>query len=110
MFQKPLERLTKYTITDPNVLLKELEEIKALGYRIVRGEYKEKNTSIAVPIKNYKGNVIAAINIVGPSIKYSIENQIHYKFIARGISCYFKKIRLSANLAYGMPTFINQIH
>ncbi len=77
MFQKPLERLTKYTITDPNVLLKELEEIKALGYRIVRGEYKEKNTSIAVPIKNYKGNVIAAINIVGPSIKYS-EDRIKY--------------------------------
>ena len=34
-----------------------------MGYGIVRGEYKAKNTSIAVPIKNYKGHVIAAISV-----------------------------------------------
>lgn len=77
ILQKPLKRVTDKTITDPNVLLKELEKIKALGYAIARGEYRKNNTSIAVPIKNYKGNVIAAINVVGPSIKFS-EERIKY--------------------------------
>lgn len=77
ILQKPLERLTDNTITNPNILLKELEKIKDRGYGIARGEYRENITSVAVPIKNHQGNVIAAINIVGPSNKFT-EDRIKY--------------------------------
>lgn len=53
--------------------MNELENISKQGYGIARGEYRENVTSVAVPIRNYIGNVIAAINIVGPSYKFTQE-------------------------------------
>lgn len=78
ILQKPLERVTDKTITDPQVLLKELEKVKSLGYGIARGESRDQITSIAVPIKNYKGNVIAAINLVGQSGRFNDEKIKYY--------------------------------
>lgn len=78
ILQKPLERITDKTITDPNVLLKELETVKLLGYGMAKGESRDQITSIAVPVRNYKGNVIAAINLVGPSTKFADEKIKYY--------------------------------
>ncbi|MEW9670937.1 IclR family transcriptional regulator [Ammoniphilus sp. 3BR4] len=54
------------TITDPAKLLHCFEEIKQLGYSLAIEELHEGVTSLAVPVRDYSGEVIAAISVVGP--------------------------------------------
>jgi IclR family pca regulon transcriptional regulator len=54
---------TPYTITDPNRLRKEIQKARSQVYALVDQELEVGLRSIAVPISNPSGNVIAAINI-----------------------------------------------
>ena len=54
------------TITDPEKLQKDLIDIKIMGYSVAIDEFREGVVSIAVPVRDYTGEVIAAINLVGP--------------------------------------------
>jgi DNA-binding IclR family transcriptional regulator len=67
----PLERLTTSTIQDPKVLLHELALIQERGYAFSQGERVEGASSVAAPIFNATGKVIGAINISGPSTRFS---------------------------------------
>ncbi|HET7579200.1 MAG TPA: IclR family transcriptional regulator [Bacillales bacterium] len=62
-----LEKYAKNTITDPNKLCSALKKIKERGYASSTDEILEGVTSIAAPIRNYTGKVVAAITVVGPS-------------------------------------------
>ena len=61
-----LESFTKYTITSPEKLKKHLEEIRQQGYAESYNELFEGVHSVASPIFNWKGEVVAAISVVGP--------------------------------------------
>lgn len=61
-----LEKYTSSTITDINILKKELLEIRRLGYCFIENEFIEGIVSIAAPIRDYNKNVIAAVSLVGP--------------------------------------------
>ncbi len=67
--KKPLQRLTKNTITDRNILENEIEKVKKLGYAIDNEENENEIKCIAAPIKDNNGKVIAAISISGPSYR-----------------------------------------
>jgi IclR family transcriptional regulator, KDG regulon repressor len=54
------------TISDPEQLRKNLIDIKFKGYSIAIDELHEGVVSLAVPVRDYTGEVIAAISIVGP--------------------------------------------
>jgi IclR family pca regulon transcriptional regulator len=58
-----LEAKTPATITDAARLLRELRSIRQLGYAIVDQELEEGLRSMAVPIRDRAGKVIAAINV-----------------------------------------------
>jgi IclR family pca regulon transcriptional regulator len=58
-----LEQLTPHTITDPERLRSTLEKVRADGYAMVDQELEEGVRSIAAPIRNGRGKVIAAMNI-----------------------------------------------
>jgi len=58
-----LRRLTPHTITDVSELLEKLEEVRAQGFALVDQELEEGVRSIAAPITNSRGDVIAAMNI-----------------------------------------------
>jgi IclR family pca regulon transcriptional regulator len=58
-----LDRLTANTVTDPADLLEELETVRAQGYSIVDQELEEGLRSVAVPVHDAGGVVIAAVNI-----------------------------------------------
>jgi DNA-binding IclR family transcriptional regulator len=67
--ERALERLqafTRKTITDSQAMRKELTLIRERGYAMNRGEWRELVNSIAVPIRDAKTEVIAAIGITGP--------------------------------------------
>jgi len=60
--------LKKYgpnSITDGVLFRQQLGEVQKQGYAICIDELHEDNVSIAAPIRDYTGNVIAAITIVG---------------------------------------------
>ncbi len=52
--------------TDPQALLKELHTIRETGYSICIEELHEDVVSIAAPIRDYTGEVISAVSVVGP--------------------------------------------
>ncbi|MDT8859699.1 IclR family transcriptional regulator [Alkalihalobacillus sp. MEB130] len=55
------------SITDQNQLMKDLEIIRQNGYSICINELHDEVVSIAAPVRDYSGDVIAAVSIVGPS-------------------------------------------
>lgn len=54
------------TITDINQLKKELSEIRKKGYSISNSENSDDMYGVAAPIFSYSGEIIAAVNLVGP--------------------------------------------
>lgn len=61
-----LEKYTKNTITDPDELRAHLKEIREMGYAYSIEEFSEGVITIAAPIYDYTGKIIAALSIVGP--------------------------------------------
>ncbi|RHW38355.1 IclR family transcriptional regulator [Lysinibacillus yapensis] len=66
VIQQGLNRFTKNTITDPQKLREQLKEIQKNGYAYSSEEYREGVNSIAAPVYDYRGKVIAALAVVGP--------------------------------------------
>lgn len=58
-----LRKLTPHTITDPSELRERLDEVRSQGFALVDQELEEGVRSIAAPITNSRGDVIAAMNI-----------------------------------------------
>jgi IclR family pca regulon transcriptional regulator len=58
-----LAPLTRHTITSADRLLKVLEEVAADGYALVDQELEEGLRSIAVPVRDVRGRVVAAVNV-----------------------------------------------
>lgn len=66
VIERGLEPLTKHTITDPDVLKKQLETIKEQGFSHSKHELLQGVVSIAAPIRDYTEKVVAALTVVGP--------------------------------------------
>ena len=62
--------LPKYgpnSVTDPKEFVSQLAAIRQKGYAVCIDELHEGATSIAAPIRDYSGEVVAAVSIVGPN-------------------------------------------
>src|SRR3954447_18721175 len=66
VINKGLTKFTKHTITNPQKLRDHLKQVKENGYASSTEEILEGVTSIAAPIYDYRGKVIAALSVVGP--------------------------------------------
>jgi IclR family pca regulon transcriptional regulator len=60
---QPLEARTPKTITDPDKLLRTLGEVRRQGFAVINEELELGLISLAVPIKDRSGRVVAAINV-----------------------------------------------
>lgn len=58
-----LEALTDRTVTDPAALAAELDRVDEQGWSIVDGELEAGLRSVAVPLHDRRGAVVAAINV-----------------------------------------------
>ena len=67
VISKGLTSYSAKTITDPEKLRKLLKIIRSQGYAVSQEELHEGGTSIAAPVKNNKGKVIASVSIAGPT-------------------------------------------
>lgn len=68
-----LKAKTKYTITNKNKLIKELNHIKTKGYAIDREELEEGLICVAVPVFNTNDDVVAALSAAGPANRFRQE-------------------------------------
>lgn len=73
--KRGLPRYTEYTITTPEELKAELELIRSRDYAIDNQECELGVRCVAAPVRNYTGNVLAAISISG-SAEYMTDAHI----------------------------------
>ncbi|MDQ0218019.1 IclR family transcriptional regulator [Peribacillus cavernae] len=71
ILKKGLDKYTHTTITDPALFRKELAKIYEKGYSVSYEELRMGVISVSAPIRDHTGKVIAAINFVGPSHRFS---------------------------------------
>jgi DNA-binding IclR family transcriptional regulator len=62
----PLVRYTRYTITDPRRLRRLLAEVRQHGHVVSERQIETFSSSIAAPIRNRSGAVVAALSVVVP--------------------------------------------
>jgi DNA-binding IclR family transcriptional regulator len=60
---------TKKSIVDRPALEQALEQVLEQGYSIAHEEFEEGLSSIAAPIRNHTGQVVATVSISGPSYR-----------------------------------------
>jgi DNA-binding IclR family transcriptional regulator len=68
--ERPLERFTPRTVVDPDALRERLRAIRRDGYAWVLEEFDEGIASVAAPIADGSGEVIAAVHLHGPSYRF----------------------------------------
>lgn len=66
----PMPPFTKCTITDPDVLRNELEEIRQNGFAVDNMEHEFGIRCVAVPVFGLSGNVLGAVSVSGPSPRF----------------------------------------
>ncbi|MEZ5116537.1 MAG: IclR family transcriptional regulator [Candidatus Nanopelagicales bacterium] len=65
----PLRRFTEHTITDRDVLLAELAEVRATGVAHETGEVVPAVACVAAPVRDAYGVVVGAISLSGPEFR-----------------------------------------
>lgn len=70
----PLEGLTDHTITNPIALRHELGKIAERGWSLVDQELEEGLRSLAVPVRDADGKVVAAMNVSTHAGRRSLES------------------------------------
>lgn len=73
-----MESFTPYTITDPQAFREEVEKIHRQGYSIDNMEHEYGIKCVGVPIKNGNDQVIGAISLSGPSLRFNDEKITEY--------------------------------
>lgn len=68
-----LERFTQHTVTDPDSLTAELDQIRSRGWAFAVEEYEEGLNAVAAPIRDHSGAVVAGISVAGPSYRLPLE-------------------------------------
>lgn len=93
-----LKKYTEHTVTDPARLSEMLASIRHTGYAITREEMVEGVNSIAAPIRDYSGKVIAAVTVVGPKQRF---NPARIEFLIPHVMEAARDI--SAQMGYAAP-------
>jgi DNA-binding IclR family transcriptional regulator len=93
--RQKLERYTSATVTDPDVLRRQLTEIRSTDFCSSIGEFLDDVVSFASPVRDYTKKVIAAVSVIGP--KHRIKPQ-QYPFIKNKVIKAAREI--SRNLGY----------
>ncbi|MGE4241444.1 IclR family transcriptional regulator domain-containing protein [Ramlibacter sp.] len=61
---RELARLTSHTLTDPKKFRALIDEVRSRDYAVARDEHELGVHALAVPLRDMRGHVVAAINVV----------------------------------------------
>lgn len=76
----PLEARTERTLTDPEAVMTRLAEVRAAGHALNDQEIETGLRSIAVPVQDARGRVVAAMNI-GVSAARATPDEMRARFL-----------------------------
>jgi len=71
-----LERFTNNTIASLDELMVRLEKVKEDGYALDEEEYSNGLSCLAMPVRNYDQEIIAAISISGPTFRLQYSKMV----------------------------------
>ncbi|MGE8317336.1 MAG: IclR family transcriptional regulator domain-containing protein [Comamonas sp.] len=63
--ERTRERFTRYTLQDDGALQREIDQVRLQGWCLLNQELEEGLISIAAPLRNARGETVAALNISG---------------------------------------------
>lgn len=69
----PLSSMTASTIIDPQTLLIDLAEVRAVGWARSNAERMTGAASVAAPVRDHDGHAVAVISVCGPTERFSAE-------------------------------------
>lgn len=69
ILERPLEKFTPHTVTDPALLKEQLQAIRELGYGAVSEEHEIGLAALSAPIRSLDGQVIATVTVSGPTFR-----------------------------------------
>jgi IclR family pca regulon transcriptional regulator len=72
----PLPARTAHTLTDPDAIMAELTRTQSRGYALIDQEVEIGLRSIAVPLFNARGAVVAAVNVGAPATQVGVEELV----------------------------------
>ena len=98
LHEKVLEQKTEKTITDLDILLKEVQKIRDQGYAVDDEEAEMGGRCVAVPLWDKAGNVIAAVSVMGPTTRI---RQKDFAELARVVKA--GVLRASVSMGYRIP-------
>jgi DNA-binding IclR family transcriptional regulator len=67
---RPLQPYTRFTVVDPELIVKRLTAIREEGHCWIHEEFAEGINSVAAPVRDRNGHIIAAISAHGPSYRF----------------------------------------
>ena len=71
--ERPMERFTDQTLADADAVRERLREVRRRGHAWAIEEFDAGISSIAAPIADASGEVIAAVHVHGPSYRFPTE-------------------------------------
>jgi len=83
---------TKNSITSKKQFEKEISKVKSEGFAIDNEENEKNIQCIAAPIRDYSGDVIAAISISGPLYRFNLKEEKAVRAVREEIIQYAQKI------------------
>jgi DNA-binding IclR family transcriptional regulator len=69
ILSRSLAKPTRHSITQPNQLKRELEQVRTRGYAVANEELEIGYVAVSAPVRSHEDKVLAAISIGGPSVR-----------------------------------------
>ena len=92
--QLALQRFTEETITSVAALRRDLQRVRKQGYAVSYGERVGGAASISTPVRDGRGNVVAAFTISAPRERFLSQEELLLHLAREGAA------RLSAQIGY----------
>ena len=67
---EPLEQFTPYTLTSAGALLERLRDVRRDGHAWIRDEFGVGMSSVAAPVADARGELVAAVHVHGPTYRF----------------------------------------
>ncbi len=90
-----LEKLAENTITDPEILRAEFQSIRERGYALSSAERDEMTASVAAPVYDHTGKIMAALTVSGANVLFPNEKMETYGSILKSAAA-----EISSNMGY----------
>jgi DNA-binding IclR family transcriptional regulator len=71
IIQSGIPKMGPNSVTDSDILMDQLQLIREQGYSICIDEMHENSLSISAPIRDYTGQVVTAVSLIGPRNRMS---------------------------------------